>query len=91
MKFASLVVVVSVAVRVARRLASPVKTVVVVRHFRWHLSTRIFLPGRMRLDVCHCEHRPKIMLDARKTGTAIVTVATVMVVAVVRVAERVVV
>jgi len=49
MKFASLVVVVSVAVRVARRLASPVKTVVVVvRHFRWHLSTRIFLPGRMR-------------------------------------------
>jgi len=82
MKFASLVVVVSAVARVARPLASLVKTVVVVRHFRWHLSTRIFLPGKKRLDVCHCEHRPKIMLDARKTGTA-----TVMVVAVVRVAD----
>jgi hypothetical protein len=48
MKSVNRVVVVSVAVRVARLFASLVKTVVVVRHCRWRLSTRIYRPGRMR-------------------------------------------
>jgi len=91
MKSVNRVVVVSVAVRVARLLASLVKTVVVVRHCRWRLSTRIYRPGRMRLGVCHCEHRPKIMLGVRKIATVIVMVAVVMVAVVVRVADRAVV
>lgn len=91
MKSVNLVVVVSVAVRVARLFASLVKTVVVVRHCRWRLSIRIYRPGRMRLGVCHCEHRLKIMPGVRKIATVIVMVAVVMVVVVVRVADRAVV